>query len=60
LKSSLSSAFLIASRLAARSSTPYLSRIPASASSTAKLSAVCPPNASKIPSGFSFRIIFLL
>ena len=43
LKSRRSSAFLMASSFAPISSTPYFSSMPASASSTARFSAVCPP-----------------
>ena len=52
LNSSRSSAFLIASSFAPINSTPYFSSTPASARSTARFSAVCPPtvgSTAKIP-----------
>mmetsp|Transcript_35410 Transcript_35410/g.67754 ORF Transcript_35410/g.67754 Transcript_35410/m.67754 type:complete len:233 (-) Transcript_35410:577-1275(-) len=58
LNRSRSSALLMASNLAPISSTLYLSRIPASARSLAKLSAVCPPMVGRMASGRSFSMIF--
>ena len=59
LKSSLSSAFLIAFNDAPISSTLYFFNIPDSAKSIATLRAVCPPIVGKSASGFSFIIIFV-
>ncbi len=53
LNSRRSSAFLMASILAPISSTPYFSRMPASASSTERLSPVCPPTVESSASGRS-------
>ena len=55
---SRSSAILMASSLAPMSSTPWRSRAPDSASSTATLSAVCPPSVGNSTSGRSRRMIF--
>ena len=44
--------------LAPTSSTPYFSRIPASSSAIAALSAVCPPSVASSASGRSFSITF--
>jgi hypothetical protein len=57
LNRSRSSAFLMASILAPISSTPYFSSIPASASSTARFSPVCPPTVESSASGRSRRMI---
>ena len=57
-KSSLSSAFCIASICVPSSRTLYFSRIPDSESSTAKFKPVCPPRVANKPSGRSMSIIF--
>ena len=57
LKSSLSSAFLMAGSLAPMSSTLCLSRMPLSESSIARFNAVCPPIVGSRASGRSFSII---
>mmetsp|Transcript_4742 Transcript_4742/g.14600 ORF Transcript_4742/g.14600 Transcript_4742/m.14600 type:complete len:256 (+) Transcript_4742:723-1490(+) len=58
LKSSRSSALLMASSLAPMSSTLCRSSAPLSDSATARLSAVCPPMVGRMASGFSFSRIF--
>ena len=59
-KSSRSSAFSIAARLAPISLTPYLSRTPWSASSIATFSAVWPPMVGRMAEIFSLSIIFVI
>ena len=55
--SSRSSAIRIASREAPISSTPCFASTPASASSSAQFSAVCPPMVGSSASGFSLAMI---
>jgi hypothetical protein len=57
LKSSRSSAFLIAATLAPISSTPYFSSTPFFARASARLSAVWPPSVGRIASGRSLAMI---
>ncbi len=53
-----SSPALMVSMPAPMSSTPYLARMPASCSSTAAFSAVCPPRVGSTASGRSLAITF--
>ena len=57
LKSSLSSALLMASSLAPMSSTPNSASVPSSESALARFSAVCPPIVGRMASGRSLRMI---
>ena len=57
--SSLSSAFLMVCSGVPSSRTPYLSRTPESARSTARLSPVCPPRVGRMPSGPSASMILV-
>ncbi|MBA7663369.1 hypothetical protein ES703_71409 [subsurface metagenome] len=57
LNSSRSSAFLIVWMGVPRLSTLYLSRMPASARSTARFKPVCPPRVGNNPSGRSFSMM---
>jgi hypothetical protein len=57
LKSCRSSPRWMASTFAPISSTPYLSRMPASSSAIAAFRAVCPPSVGSTASGCSMRMI---
>ena len=53
---SRSSVYMIASTDVPRTFTPYLASVPLVYNSVPQFSAVCPPKASRMPSGFSFLI----